>query len=277
MNRRDITNKIITALEKGVCPWRKTWSNIVHKNQFSGKPYHGINQILLSLNPETAPYWGTFMQWKGAGCSVRKGEKASTVVFFSVLENDEDDEMDDNESVGVPKVKKFPILRYYNVFHLKQVDDPKNKFKNLIETKIESDCEIANKIIKLSGVEIKNGGNNAYYDCCENYIRVPLISQFESEEEYYVTIFHELGHWADKNILGTKLIPNKATSEYAYGELVAELTACFLSRASQLPNDFENQENYIGSWIRGIDKGESAVQMPEKTTRYSDFVRYGRY
>jgi hypothetical protein len=27
-------------------------------------------------------------------------------------------------------------------------------------------------------------------------------------------------------------------------------------------------------WIRGVDKGESTVQMPEKTNRYPDFVRY---
>ncbi|MDR0609171.1 MAG: ArdC family protein [Planctomycetaceae bacterium] len=78
MNRQDITNEIIKAMEKGTCPWRKTWSNFAHKNQFSGKCYHGINQLLLSLNEEAFPYWGTFMQWKDAECPVRKGEKSIT-------------------------------------------------------------------------------------------------------------------------------------------------------------------------------------------------------
>jgi antirestriction protein ArdC len=70
MNRQDITNEIVKAMEKGVCPWRKTWSNFAHKNQFSGKFYHGINQLILSLNETAFPFWGTFMQWKGAECPV---------------------------------------------------------------------------------------------------------------------------------------------------------------------------------------------------------------
>jgi DNA-binding transcriptional regulator YiaG len=45
----------------------------------------------------------------------------------------------------------------------------------------------------------------------------------------------------------------------------------------QTAKRFQITVQTIINWIRGINKGESAVQMPEKTTRYSDFVRYGRY
>jgi antirestriction protein ArdC len=63
----------------------------------------------------------------------------------------------------------------------------------------------------------------------DNYIRTPLIKQFESDETYIATIFHELAHWADYNILGTKFTADKKSVENAYTELVAELSACFLS------------------------------------------------
>jgi antirestriction protein ArdC len=251
MNRQIITNRIITALEKGVCPWKKTWASIAHKNQFSGKRYRGINQILLSLNPDSIPYWGTFLQWKELGCSVKKGEKASQVVFFSIIETGKEKIVDEETDKPETKVKKFPILRYYNIFHAGQIEDPQDKFKHLVNCEIKSaDYDIANKIIETCGAEIRSGGDSAFYDNIDNYIRVPFASQFECEEGRLSAIFHELGHWADQNILGTKLSRNKLSPEYAYGELVAELVACFLCRACQISNDFENQENYIGFWVQ---------------------------
>ncbi|MDR0337662.1 MAG: ssDNA-binding domain-containing protein, partial [Planctomycetaceae bacterium] len=215
-----MTNEIIKALEKGVCPWRKTWSNFAHKNQFSGKCYHGINQLILSLDETAFPFWGTFMQWKGAECSVRKGEKASRVVFFTVVEKT------DEENGETKIVDKFPVLRYYNIFHVGQVDDSKNKFKHLIEMKTKFDYETANKIIESSGVRIEFGGNRVYYDWGENYIRTPHIKQFESEEAHLAAMFHELAHWADYNIIGTKFDTNNELVESAYAELVAEISSC---------------------------------------------------
>ncbi|MDR1882143.1 MAG: hypothetical protein LBR26_05100, partial [Prevotella sp.] len=130
--------------------------------------------------------------------------------------------------------------------------DPKNKFKHLIETKIDSDYETANRIIESCGAEIRSGGNEAYYSFDENYIRVPLAMQFEHEEAHWATLFHELGHWGDKNVLDTKMTGNKNTPEYAYGELVAELTACFLCRSCNIPNNFERHESYIAYWIKAM-------------------------
>jgi antirestriction protein ArdC len=65
------------------------------------------------------------------------------------------------------------------------------------------------------------------------------IRGFRGENKKYKTLFHEPAHWADHNILGTELSGGKGSTEYAYHELVAELSACFLCRACQIPNDFE--------------------------------------
>ena len=55
---KEVTRRIIEELEKGNipwhCPWRpKDWRN---QNLVSGKPYRGINQILLFLKPYTSPF-----------------------------------------------------------------------------------------------------------------------------------------------------------------------------------------------------------------------------
>ena len=248
MNRQDVTNKIISELEKGVCPWKRPWAFIAHRNHFTGKCYRGMNQLLLNCQDAALPYWGTFMQWKTAGLPVRKGEKASQVIFFTVLKKEEMSL--DSEDFGTIKNKTFPFMRYYSIFHVGQVDDNEEKFKHLIETKVETDYETANKIIEHSHVEIQFGGNSAFYSNNKKYIVVPVSCQFESEEEHIATIFHELAHWADRNILGTPPAVSKNDTEYAYGELVAELAACFLCQACAMPDHLENHKNYIGSWIR---------------------------
>jgi antirestriction protein ArdC len=85
------------------------------------------------------------------------------------------------------------------------------------------------------------------------------MKQFESEETHIATMFHELAHWADYNIIGTKLSADKNSVEYAYTELVAELAACFLCRACNIPNDLENHESYIASWIRNMKNDVSYI------------------
>ncbi|MDR2755073.1 MAG: hypothetical protein LBC20_05150, partial [Planctomycetaceae bacterium] len=74
----------------------------------------------------------------------------------------------------------WSLVRSSNLFHLKQVDDPKNKFQHLIDTKINADYDAAQKIIDTSGAKIRNGGNRACYTLPGNYIKIPFKKQFES-------------------------------------------------------------------------------------------------
>src|SRR6266850_808384 len=52
--RANVTNKIVTALQSGAVPfWRQTWAKSEHSGSptsaVSGKPYQGINRVLLSI------------------------------------------------------------------------------------------------------------------------------------------------------------------------------------------------------------------------------------
>ncbi len=59
-----ITNRIIEQLEKGVLPWRKTWSSYgLAKNYVTRKTYKGINMLMMNLFPShSIPYYLTFKQ-----------------------------------------------------------------------------------------------------------------------------------------------------------------------------------------------------------------------
>jgi len=242
MNRTDITNKIVASIEQDRIPWRSPIARIAHRNLFSRKPYQGINQFLLSLNINASPYWATFAQWQAAGCGVRKGEKASTVIYFTIRERVNDDD----EKVT------YPVMRYFSVFHIGQVNDPNGKFRDILDAAIETDFETANHIIRASGADIRIGGNEAFYLPEENYIRIPSSRQFENEEERIATLLHEIGHWGERNIIGYKRPNINQSEEYAFGELVAEMTACFLCQSCGVPSDIKNHESYIGNWLKAM-------------------------
>src|ERR1044071_6709085 len=86
-----VTNRILSALERGVAPWIRPWDATdgegglaEHRNVATGRGYRGINTLLLWLAGDgyEPRIWGTFMQWRDRGGHVRRGEKATQIVFY---------------------------------------------------------------------------------------------------------------------------------------------------------------------------------------------------
>jgi antirestriction protein ArdC len=123
-----IRERIIERLEAGCVPWHKPWRSIGGaRNLMSNKLYRGINVWLLTAQGHTSPYWATIRQVNELGGSVRKGEKATPVVFWRI-------HVDDLEAkTGEPKPearetegqgrRRF-VLRYFAVFNTEQCELP---------------------------------------------------------------------------------------------------------------------------------------------------------
>ena len=202
----EVTNQIVAMLEKGVVPWRSPilgQGKAGHpKNLESSKQYRGVNVFLLAFTAWVqgygSSYWLTFNQAKQRGGTVKKGEKASMVVFWKEYEVADRD-------TGDPK--KVPVLRYYNVFNVEQTegievpDAP--KFTPTEFIRIES----AEAIVEAyeDGPAIEHGGRQACYRPLMDTVRMPEATRFASAEEYYSTLFHELGHNA-----ASRIMPNQA-------------------------------------------------------------------
>ncbi len=109
-----VTDRIINQLEQGVIPWQKPWTGVRSGayNRISKKSYSLLNQMLLQHDGEYA----TFKQWQDLGGHVRKGEKSEIVTFWKIQPVEEEQED------GTKVVKQIPLLRYFNVFHISQVD-----------------------------------------------------------------------------------------------------------------------------------------------------------
>jgi len=259
-----VTEKIIELLEKGVVPWHRPWKAGVGApcNLISNKPYRGINAFLLGMTFYSSRYWLSFNQVKQLGGWVRKGEKASMVVFFkkykkTTAETNQEDEIDIN------RFNSF-VLRYYYVFNSDQVEGVDHKrlveasesIKNLAEFNPIEKCEAFWNGYK-NAPELKHDQQRAFYRPAHDLINMPVKTSFDSENEYYSTLFHEMihstGHEARLNRKGIAELSAFGGHEYSKEELIAEMGAAFLCAYAEIENKtIDNQAAYISNWLSAL-------------------------
>lgn len=267
-----ITNKIIENLEKGIIPWKKPWIGVSGAfNRVSGKSYSMLNQMLLEHNGE----YLTFNQITSLGGTVKKGAKSEMVVFFKM--NEYEDENEDGEKV----IKKYPVLRYYRVFHISQVDGIEPLETPNINVNAEADDflkvkKAVEKYLEYTEIHYKESARNqACYNSLTDTIEIPAVKQFYNMNEYYGTFFHEIIHSTGHEKRLNRSLKNGFGSEnYAKEELVAELGSVFLNNhyGVETGDTFDNSTAYIQSWLHALKNDKkliiTAATQAEKAANY---------
>ena len=261
-------------LEQGIIPWTKPWAGTRSGafNRITKKSYSLLNQMMLKHDSEYA----TFKQWTDLGGKVRKGEKSEIIVFWkiqNIVELNED---------GEEERKQIPLLRYYNVFHVSQVDGVEPLPEEEIETELEP-IEEVDKIlmdyITREGIKLVNEkSDDAYYSPSRDLIHLPLMEQFKNVEEYYSTFAHESVHSTMKESRCNRIEENKRVSfgstDYSKEELVAEIGAANILNMLNIEtsNSFKNNTAYIQSWLAVLKNDVkfivSASSKAEKATKF---------
>ena len=242
-----VTDRIIAQMEQGIIPWKKPWiANAKAISHIKGKAYSLLNQMLLGRPGE----YITFKQCQEAGGHIRKGEKASMVVFWKWIEQED-------EETG--EKKEVPFLRYYNVFHIDQCEGITAKhstatlFPDGAEV-LEAAQEIIYDYLSREGVKLSHvEGDKAFYRPSTDEVVLPIRKQFISTAEYYITVFHELthstGHPSRLNRLSKPTF--FGTEDYSKEELVAEIGASALVNHVGLEtvSSLRNNTAYIQNWL----------------------------
>lgn len=266
-----ITEKIIQELENNSVPWSPQYSKFGQENVnfISKKPYQGINRLLLWMAGFQNPYFLTFKQANQLGGKIKKGEKASMVIFFKFYERIKDN----------LEIENIPVVRYYNVFNITQTEGiDYQKELDTYKTYNIKDCE---DIIKdFEGCpDIKHNEQQAYYSPDFDYINMPQKNTFFKPESYYHTLFHELIHSTghEKRLNRFKNQKDKLNSsleKYSLEELVAEIGSTFLSKHSNISEKdyWENSVSYIKGWIKHLRNNPKhiiyAAARAEKAKNY---------
>jgi antirestriction protein ArdC len=255
-----VTDKIITALEQGTPPWVAPWQDrtAMPANIATGKPYRGINVLLLHMEAMTEGYpdtrWLTLKQANELGGKVRKGEHGTPIVFFKMREvSDEIDRTDDSHGFDDPEPKRvIPMLKSYTVFNASQVDFLPERFQ-LGQKPGWQPIGEAEELLYLSGAKIRHGGNRAFYSPKYDLIQMPPSAWFPDVERYYGVALHELTHWTGHPTrLNRELGRRHGIDAYAFEELVAEMGAAFLCAHCGLPGRLEHA-SYIEHWLEAVN------------------------
>ena len=244
----EVTTRIISQMEEGIIPWSKPWIACGKAiSRSTGKPYSLLNQMLLGRPGE----YLTFKQCQEAGGKVKKGEKASMVVFWKWIEQED-------EETG--EKKEVPFLRYYNVFHIDQCEGV--TAKHTTETAfpdgaepLEAAQEIIYDYLSREGVKLSHQeGDRAFYRPSTDEVILPIRKQFISTAEYYSTVFHELTHSTGHAKRLNRLSKPSffGTEDYSKEELVAEIGAATLVNHVGIETDssFRNNAAYIQNWLK---------------------------
>lgn len=268
-----VTERIIKQLEQGTIPWQKPWGGVRSGafNRISKRPYSLKNQLLLEHPGE----YCSFQQWKSLGGHIKKGAKSEFVVFWKIIDVEEK-----NDKGEIVK-KKLPLLRYYNVFHISQVDgvEPlKDNLNTEIEPIEEADRIIKNYVDREQLVFNECKSNKAYYAPLIDTVVVPLKEQYSNISEYYSTTFHELVHSSGSknrlNRLETSNLASFGSETYSKEELVAEIgSASILNYLGiETKGTFQNSASYIESWLQVLRNDNkfivSASSKAEKAVNY---------
>ncbi len=267
-----VNDRIIKHLENGVVPWQQPWTEAgLPKNMVSGKNYRGINVWLLNtLNYQKNDFL-TFKQIKDLGGFVKKGEKSQEVIYWNWVEK---------EDKETGKKERVPVLRYYRVFNIDQCAGiPKEKLPPTIERK-HKPIEACEKII--SGMpkrpDIRHKQHSAFYSKSEDFVNMPKMETFKSNESYYSALFHELVHSTGHNqrLNRRELLESKGmrSDNYAKEELTAEMGASYLKSHAGIPIEkLENNAAYIQSWLDRLKKDKRfIVHASAQAQRATDYI-----
>lgn len=200
-----ITEKLLTAIEEGlgdpVLPWQRGGlCPLLPVNAVTGQAYRGVNVLSLWISALERGYdsgeWATLHQWNEKGAHVRKGEKASPIVFYKGIAAEIDRDADEEDA----EAERRRVARGYWVFAAEQVDgyQPATALPLNPVTRVAT----AEAYFAATGANIVVGGTQACYRPSTDTIQLPDEARFvESDgrtrtESWYAVLGHETTHWA---------------------------------------------------------------------------------
>lgn len=270
--------------------WRKSWADkdFTQRNGLTDNGYSNLNQSLLFKRAVVEnledPRWLTFAQAKEAGYTIKKGSKGSQifriVTKYTRQSKDEQGRVIKDEN-GEPKTETLayekPILKTFTVFNARDIDgiEPfkraelseaqKELLKQENYQRAEAMVQAYCQKYDISLQEIASAGAFHSYaqsnnGAIEKKVVVPLKAQFNTLDDYFSVLFHEVGH--STKHLGIRINQETDTphgnyfgsTNYAKEELTAELTALLLCKEFNIDSTSTAQtENnsvaYLASWI----------------------------
>ena len=263
-----ITDQIVASLEGGAgkfsLPWHRSNAPLSRPmNAMTRKTYRGVNVLALWASAEAQDFghgiWATYRQWQSLGAQVRKGEKASPIVFYKVFDKVDGAEAEERE--GSARI----FAQASHVFNVGQVDG--YAMPELLEAADFDPIPNADAFVAATGVAVRIQGDSAHYTPSTDTITMPDKQLFFATESgnagqnWYATLLHELTHWSGaEHRLARTFGKRFGDDAYAMEELVAELGSAFLCGDLGLSSKPRpDHARYLASWLKVLKADNRAI------------------
>jgi len=243
------------------------------------------------------PQFLTFKQVKSLGWAIKSWEKSVPIIFFKsyikdVAEENEDGalELVSHNSIPImghkmaPKsqVPKF-FLRNYHIYGLEQTTLPLETYdvdheKNQATADHDQLLKTVQEYCDREHIEVTCAGLRAYYAPSKDSIQIPRRENFDRIEDWLFTLSHELAHSTGHK---DRLARFKTSSEmeesrkeqYAFEEVVADMTACLLMRQFNINPDLPNSAVYVSGWLSyWQDKQQQLYRACREAQKAVDYI-----
>jgi len=285
--RQEVTDRVVALLESGnISKWVRPWVQYgTPRNLGTGRKYSGLLNILLlqqvSMDAEyKLPLWATYHQVQTMGANVLKGERAARVVLWKelgskVVPEETGEPSEPNSETKLAGRKNRFMLQYFYVFNVEQTTlDVENTAAKLgLTMRDNAPVEQLEAFVKSQKIEIIHGGDRACYSKFGDSIQMPILAAFNTPQDYYSTVFHELVHASGHEArLNRDLSGKFGSDEYAREELIAELGSLYVCAELGLEGKLQHPE-YLHSWIEVLKSDSREIfKIAGKAKEAVDFL-----
>lgn len=226
MNTQDLYKEQANALYDLIMAssqeWRKSWSSedFFQRNGLTDTPYSNLNQSLLFsvaiAKGLEDPRWLTFNQAQSNDLKVKKGSKGYPIYkLITTYERKMKDEngkpLKDKDGRELKEEVAFskPILKKFTVFNANDIEGIEPYKKAILSPEQETllkqeNYALAEETIKIfcekNNITLKEiPSSRAFHSYAQSnngatdkQVVIPLKAQFDSLDEYFSTLFHEV-------------------------------------------------------------------------------------
>lgn len=301
-----VLSKLLEALKNGDVPWRKPFTDdprlagaSLPRNPKTKHIYTGTNAMVLRFIADMMGYedgrWLSYKQAQDMGGQVRKGEKGTFILMPRIIPLKNKDGSPALDDKGKQKTFiKFNAEARFNVAQIDGLnleDDAKNTDLQA-KTPLEAQEFVLARYLKsmealgldVPKVRYTYVGEYGSHSSSPNWspnsdvITLPTLEQFNSPEDIFDTLMHELAHSTGHK---SRLDRSDLTKDYgnpdgvarAKEELIAEISSALFQQMFGITNNLDNSAAYVQSWLKRLkDNPEEIVNATKEAQKVVDYM-----
>jgi antirestriction protein ArdC len=233
-----------------------------------------LNQFITFMIGGTCDARG-IRQWAKAGRKVKKGAKAFYIYVPMIISTPKATDPEDETAnavtnaveTGIDKDKKALVgFRLMPVFRVEDTEGAALDYEIKAKQLKVKDLPLI-EVAKSLGVHVKTGLTKSKSAAGTYANGLKTITMNTENKQVFL---HELSHAIDF------ALPNRK-ADYAFGEVVAELSSAFLGSLYGVPVDLVETRDYIGYWAKKTGEhhpGHVAFKVTQALSRVEEIYRF---